>query len=411
MISKWIKNALKDKAKEIISEGVDLGLEYLKNQLITDVYPTINYFNDVQSVLQNQCEELYIIENSVPDSTFYNKDKTGRYDVIWNYSDARPFSFDGIFKIKNTNLVFRFCRKKEKSDSELITKFTTFNLIKKDVEIKLDEAFKLYDKKYIRIEISEKGKSKGMLRYFDTFEKKYVQSLFYNMNTYTEQIRKHLLKNNSCVVLLYGVPGNQKSTYIKHLINELIIKNNFILNVDTIYVHTKIPDINLTGFHIIEDIDRLLLQNSLSNFNVADIELNDRKAETKSYFANLPEFLNNLDGSNSFLDETSKRLIIMTANDINNLPNALLNRRFDLQIRFDNPPKTKWLEILNTYLKPDYSNIVIEELHTLELSKSDNPFSVSLLLKLAKNLDFLEIENKEIFKNSVLVEYNKLNVI
>lgn len=396
MITKWIKTALKDKAKEIISEGLDLGLGYLKNQLVTTIYPTFSGTSNLIDLITNHCEELYIIDYK---GTIQNKNNKSQI-----FGDAyydKDYIFDGIFRIKNTNLIFRFTRNRKNTEAP-ITKFTTWFTVSEIVEKTLSDLCKTYRTEQIFIEIMPQKNSRSSLVLLRSkFEQDYVKPLFYNTDVYTKQIEKHLIKNSNCVVLLYGIPGNQKSTYIKHLINEFIIKEKSYF-YNNIIVHNIIPATVDYGFHIIEDVDRLLTHQT-------NIKYKERDKE--EYFLNLPEFLNSLDGSSSFLEENKKRLIIMTANDINNLPDALLNRRFDLQIRFDNPPKTKWLEILNTYLKPDYSNIVIEELKTLEISDIDNPFSVSLLLKLAKNLEFLDLEDKEIFKNSVLVEYNKLNVI
>lgn len=390
MLEKLLKEYAKDKIVTTLKYTLDRSIDYLISKLICNIdlqeefklngnYDYKVYFS---KILKNS-EIIFEIKSNTYGSQNFE-------DIVTKISNNERLEYDCIFKIKNTNVFYRFTNISLKDKFNY--GFYIFNNQKEEFLNEVKNILNNVDKKSDKIIIWSSADDTSYHHSIEFFKKKFLKTMFNNYEKELEIIIKHLNNYGSCVVLLYGAPGNQKTTFIGHIISQVYLK----LDINYVNFYNYIPKQLYRSVTVIEDLDRHLEDKNYGSEKGTDIK------------SNLSAFLNLLDG---FSFDARKKLVIITANNINNIPDALLNRRFDLQIRFDNPPKTKWLEILNTYLKPDYSNIVVEELNTLEISKLDNPFSASLLLKLAKNLEFLDLEDKELFRYTVLVEYNKLNIV
>lgn len=132
-------------------------------------------------------------------------------------------------------------------------------------------------------------------------------------------------------ILLYGLPGNGKTTIIRHIINEVLPKESVI-----VFIAGDLPSF---------EFNRTLketLHNRLKVFIFEELTTNINR---HNYVADL---LNFLDGEESLHNQ----LVIATTNYPENLPGNVVNRhsRFDKLYEFAPPSTDARIKLLTRYL-------------------------------------------------------------
>ena len=140
-------------------------------------------------------------------------------------------------------------------------------------------------------------------------------------------------------IVLYGHPGNGKSSWIRY------IMNNKILPEDTTFIWCNIlpPQSFIDEFKKIDCLKVFIFEEITSNLN--------NSQEVK-------QFLTFMDGEQS-LDNA---IFIATTNNPEQLPQNVIERpgRFDLIVEIDNPKEKSREVILKHYFKEDYSEDMIQ---------------------------------------------------
>lgn len=168
--------------------------------------------------------------------------------------------------------------------------------------------------------------------------------------------------------LLYGNPGNGKSTLIHNLIKDDLFKSAIIIYLKAIPSKSLLDALNITPGLKVFIFEEISSQDEQVQFSVSDL-------------------LNFLDGYNTIPNS----MVIATTNYPETLAANLTNRpgRFDIVFEIGNPPKDRAYELISKFLKRDVvdTEVSLESLSIAQLKE------LCLLHKLFK-ISLVEAQNK-----------------
>lgn len=247
-------------------------------------------------------------------------------------------------------------------------------------------------------------RGKNLLIYSESFDFK-IKELDYSRNDGFflkdyKQLDEYLLsfisnapfyKQNSLPhksgILLYGPPGNGKTSYIRYL-----YLNN-ILPKDTIFIWCKtLPEPEFL--------------NELKKINALKVFIFEEITTTLQNTFRLDEFLQFCDGDQSI----DNSVIVCTTNHPELLPENLTIRpsRFNKIIEFGNPDELARETILKIYFKDMFQNEMINQTKGLSLDQIKESF----ILTITNNLAFTDaIKSVKIHKDTVESSFNKYRKI